>query len=115
MFKKFSEEYTNALKQKENKSSYNKASLISLIFSVIFTLVWIFLMILTHTIHFEFARAILIIVLFVFSYIINPIILCFSILFLVLQWKITFNKYTICSLIGNVLLLTTIILSIFII
>ena len=115
MFKKFIEEYTNALKEKENKTTYNKASLISLILSLIFTLIWVTLMILTHTIHFELARATLIIITFVISYVINPIILCFSIFFLVLQWKINFNKYTVCSLIGNLILLSTIIISIFII
>lgn len=113
MFKKFIEEYTNELKEKENKSTYNKASLISLIFSLTFILIWTILIILTYALKAELAQIVLIIISFVFSYIINPIILLVSVFFLILQWKLTFNKYTILSLIGCMLLFSTTIISIF--
>ena len=59
MFKKFIEEYTNELKEKENKSTYNKASLISLIFIYISYLIYKyghFLSFMQFLMHFIFAR-----------------------------------------------------------
>ena len=114
MFKKFIDEYFLIKDQKENKSSYSKAGLISLTLSSIFILLWLIITILIFTLSNSFFHAILIVVSFILSYIVHPLILISTIFFLILQWKITFNKFTLISLISNILLFSTIIISIFI-
>lgn len=113
MFKKFIDEYLLVLQEKENKSLYKKAGLISLIISLSFCIIWLITTILIFTINNGLFHATLFILSFLLSYIVNPLILIATIFFLVLQWKIAFNKYTLFSLISNILLLSTTIISIF--
>ena len=113
MFKKFIEEYLLVLQEKENKSLYKKAGLISLIISLSFCIIWLITTILIFTINNGLFHATLFILSFLLSYIVNPLILIATIFFLVLQWKIAFNKYTLFSLTSNILLLSTTIISIF--
>lgn len=113
MFKKFIDEYLLVLQEKENKSLYKKAGLISLIISLSFCFIWLITTILIFTINNGLFHATLFILSFLLSYIVNPLILIATIFFLVLQWKIAFNKYTLFSLMSNILLLSTTIISIF--
>lgn len=113
MFKKFIDEYLLVLQEKENKSLYKKAGLISLIISLSFCIIWLITTILIFTINNGLFHATLFILSFLLSYIVNPLILIATIFFLVLQWKIAFNKYTLFSLTSNILLLSTTIISIF--
>ena len=113
MFIKFIDEYLLVLQEKENKSLYKKAGLISLIISLSFCIIWLITTILIFTINNGLFHATLFILSFLLSYIVNPLILIATIFFLVLQWKIAFNKYTLFSLTSNILLLSTTIISIF--
>lgn len=113
MFKKFIDEYLLVLQGKENKPLYKKAGLISLIISLSFCFIWLITTILIFTINNGLFHATLFILSFLLSYIVNPLILIATIFFLVLQWKIAFNKYTLFSLMSNILLLSTTIISIF--
>ncbi|MBE6143801.1 MAG: hypothetical protein E7177_07455 [Erysipelotrichaceae bacterium] len=115
MFKKILDEYLLIKNEsKENKSNYYKVGLISLIISCIFIFLWVITTILIFSINNGLLQATLLILSFLLSYIINPVMLLSSILFLVLQWKIYFNKFTLFALISNILLFSTIIISIFI-
>ena len=113
MFKKFIDEYLLVLQEKENKSLYKKAGLISLIISLSFCIIWLITTILIFTINNGLFHATLFILSFLLSYIVNPLILIATIFFLILQWKVAFNKYTLFSLMSNILLLSTTIISIF--
>ena len=113
MIKKLYEEYMEA--KKEKKSSYYKIGLISLILSLVTIILWIGLTILVKLIEGGLFQGVLLILYFVQSFIINPFFLLLSIFLLVLQWQVSFNKITLFTLIGNILLLTSIIISFFII
>lgn len=115
MFRKFINEYLEISKQKENKQDYYKASLISLIFSSICNISLSILIILIFTLNFNIGYSILLIVTILYSYVIAPIIILISLLFLILQLRITFNKFSIISTISLGLLIGLTITSIIVI
>lgn len=111
MIKKIYEEYIKA--KQEKKSSYKQVGLISIFLSLITIILWVGLTILVKLINNGFIQGTLLITYFISSFIINPFFLLLSIFLLILQWKVSFNKITLFSLIGNILLLSSIIVSIF--
>lgn len=115
MFRKFIDEYLLLNEDNEKKRNYNKAALISLLMSSIPTVLWIILIVLLYTLPMNFFYSILIILTVLFSYVINSTMFVISMVFLVLQIKVSINKYTIFSIITSSLLLLTIILSIYLI
>ncbi len=111
MFKNLYDEYL--LAKQEKKSSYYKVGLISLIISLAALLIWTTLSILIKVIDNGFVQGTLLIVSILTSFILNPLFILLSSFLLVLQWKICFNKFTLFALISNILLLSSIIVSIF--
>lgn len=114
MFRKFIDNYLKIKNENVKRPDYKEAGLISSIISLSFVALWILIIILTFSLDNGLVHGLILIINFVFSFVINPIMLIFTILFLILQWKITINKFTILALISNILLLSTIIISIII-